>query len=103
MPLQQPHGGTGVSGRTIGMRAALAAAALAGATAISGALAPPAAAQVTFGSPNDPPRLALGAGAFDVTPSKGHPDSRTAAEFRGEYRFGDKLWIISPFLGASAT
>jgi len=91
-----------VSGKTIGMRAALAAAALAGVIAISGMLAPPAAAQVTFGSPNDPPRLALGAGAFDVTPSNA-PDAHTAAEFRGEYRFGDKLWIISPFIGASAT
>jgi hypothetical protein len=85
------------------MRAALPAAVFTGAMALCGALAPPAAAQVTFGSPNDPAHLALGAGAFDITPSQGHPNSRTAAEFRGEYRFGDQLWIIAPFLGASAT
>lgn len=85
--------------KTAGMRVALATAIL----ALFIALAPPAAAQVTFGSPSDPPRLALGAGAFDITPDSKHPDSRTAAEFRGEYRFGDVWWIISPFVGASAT
>ena len=63
----------------------------------------PAAAQVTFGSPNDPARLALGAGAFDLTPSSSHPDSKTAAEFRGEYRWGDTVWIIAPFVGAAVT
>jgi lipid A 3-O-deacylase len=83
---------------TIGMRAALAAMIL----FLPGALAP-AAAQVTLGSPNDPPRLALGVGAFDITPSSSHKDSRTAAEFRGEYRFGDVLWAIAPFVGVSAT
>ena len=57
---------------------------------------------VTLGSPNDPPHLALGAGAFDVKPST-HPDSETAGELRGEYRFGDVLSIISPFVGASVT
>src|SRR5713226_6795245 len=67
------------------------------------ALPPPAAAQVTFGSPGDPPRLALGAGAFDITPSTSHKDSRTAGEFRGEYRFGDVAWILAPFVGASVT
>ena len=65
--------------------------------------APPAAAQVTFGSPNDPPRLALGVGAFDFTPGRARPNSGTAAEFRGEYRFGDQWWIIAPFIGVSAT
>jgi len=62
----------------------------------------PAAAQVTLGSPGDPPRLALGVGAFDIAPSH-HPDSRTAADFRGEYRFGDVLGPIAPFVGASVT
>ncbi len=84
---------------TIAMRAACAMAML----ALAAALAPPAAAQITFGSPADPPRLALGAGAFDITPSSSHPDSRTAAEFRGEYRFRDTLWILAPFVGVSAT
>jgi lipid A 3-O-deacylase len=63
----------------------------------------PAAAQVSLGSPGDPPRLAFGLGAFDIIPNAGRKDSRTAAEFRGEYRFGDVLWIFSPFVGASAT
>ncbi len=66
-------------------------------------LARPATAQVTFGSPGDPPRVALGAGAFDITPSSSHPDSHTAALLGAEYRFGDVLWIISPFVGVSGT
>ena len=68
-----------------------------------GALAPPAAAQVSFGSPGDPPRLALGAGAFDITPSSSHKDSRSAGEFRAEYRFADTVLILAPFIGASVT
>ncbi len=67
------------------------------------AIALPARAQVTFGSPGEPPHVALGGGAFDVLPSSSHKDSRTAAELRGEYRFGDVWWIISPFFGASGT
>ena len=84
---------------TIGMRAALGAMLL----ALAGVLAPPAGAQVTFGSPGDPPRVAVGVGAFDITPSSSHRDSQTAGEFRGEYRFGDKVWILAPFVGASVT
>ena len=84
---------------TIAMRPVLAAVMV----ALIGALVPPAAAQVTFGSPGDPPRLALGAGAFDITPSTSHKDSRTAGEFRGEYRFADTVWIVAPFVGASVT
>ena len=93
----------------IGLRAAALAM---GVAALSVALPAPALAQfdgitlapgITLGSPNDPARVALGAGAFDITPSSSHPDSRTAAEFRGEYRFGDVVWIISPFIGASGT
>src|SRR5947207_15238909 len=61
-----------------------------------------AAAQITFGSPGDPPHIALGAGAFDITPSN-HRDSHTAAEFRGEYRFGDMFWLVSPFVGVQGT
>jgi lipid A 3-O-deacylase len=66
----------------------------------------PALAQtsyVTLGSPNDPPRLALGAGAFDITPSSSHKDAKTAGEFRGEYRFGDVLGPLAPFIGGSVT
>ena len=84
---------------TIGTRLAFAAVT----AALIGALAPPVAAQVSFGSPGDPPRLALGAGAFDITPSTSHKDSRSAGEFRGEYRFGDTAWILAPFVGASVT
>ena len=83
----------------IGMRAVFAAM-VAG---LIGALAGPAAAQIIFGSPGDPAHLALGAGGFDITPSTSHKDSRSAGEFRGEYRFGDKLWILAPFVGASVT
>jgi lipid A 3-O-deacylase len=84
----------------IGTRAALAAMVM---LVSAGIAAPPAAAQISLGSPADPARLALGAGAFDITPSPSHKDSRTAGEFRGEYRFGDTVWILAPFVGASVT
>lgn len=84
---------------TIGMPAALASALL----VLAAIAAPPAASQVTFGSPTDPARLAIGAGAFDITPSSSHKDSHTAGEFRGEYRFPDMAWILAPFVGASVT
>jgi lipid A 3-O-deacylase len=82
------------------MRMALPAMAM---LASAGIAAAPAAAQISLGSPADPPRLALGAGAFDITPSTSHKDSRTAGEFRGEYRFGDTLSILAPFVGGSVT
>lgn len=62
----------------------------------------PAAAQVTLGSPGDPPHLALGLGAFDIVPSP-HPDSHPAGELSLEYRFGDLLGPIAPFIGAMGT
>lgn len=65
--------------------------------------APPAAAQVTLGSPGDPPRIALGGGAWDVISDHKKKGSETAGELRGEYRFGDVFWILSPFIGASGT
>ncbi len=43
----------------------------------------PAAAQVTFGSPGDPPRVALGGGAFDVLPDYKKPHA-TARGLGGE-------------------
>jgi lipid A 3-O-deacylase len=70
---------------------------------LAGALVSPAGAQVTFGSPGDPPRVAVGVGAFDITPSNSHRDAQTAGEFRGEYRFQDMAWIVAPFVGASVT
>jgi lipid A 3-O-deacylase len=81
-----------------GMRAAFAV----GVVTLMAGLAPPAGAQVTLGSPGDPPHLALGVGAFDITPSA-HKHAGTAGEFRGEYRFGDTLWVLAPFIGASGT
>ncbi|MBV8121701.1 MAG: acyloxyacyl hydrolase [Alphaproteobacteria bacterium] len=61
-----------------------------------------AAGQVTFGSPGDPARIAIGGGAYDVIPET-HPGSGVIGSVLSEYRFGDKLWIISPFLGAMGT
>jgi hypothetical protein len=65
-------------------------------------LAREAAAQVTFGSPGDPPRVAIGGGAFDVIPET-HAGSGATGMVLGEFRFGDSLWIISPFFGAMGT
>lgn len=59
-----------------------------------------ATAQMSIGSPADPPRVAFGAGAFDVNPGS---SGSTAAEFRAEYRFGDVLWFLSPFVGVMGT
>ena len=67
-----------------------------------GALATAGNAQIALGSPADPPSIALGAGAFDVTPSASNRGG-AAAEFRGEYRFGDVLWFVSPFIGVMGT
>ena len=83
---------------TYGRHAAIATILLAGLAL----LARPATAQITFGSPGDPPHFAMGLGAFDITPGN-HKDSESAAEARAEYRFGDKLWIIAPFVGVSGT
>ncbi len=60
---------------------------------------PPAAAQISLGSPNDPPRLALGSGAFNVIVK------HNAATFMdsAEYRFGDLLWIVDPLVGVQGT
>jgi lipid A 3-O-deacylase len=66
-------------------------------------VARPAAAQFSLGSPDGPQRLELGVGAFDITPDTHHKDAGTAGDFRGEYHFGDMLWIISPFVGADVT
>jgi len=63
----------------------------------------PAAAQVTFGSPADPPRVALGGGAFDVLPDNKKPGSGVTGLALSEYRFGDVLWIVAPFIGVMGT
>lgn len=63
----------------------------------------PAAAQLSLGSPGGPPRVELGAGAFDITPSN-REHAGTQGDFRGEYHFGDVLVpVFSPFIGADVT
>src|SRR5258708_3417448 len=89
--------GMPVRGSVIAKRVLTAAAMVAAAF-----LARPAAAQFSLGSPGEPMRLELGAGAFDITPNH-RPDSGTQGVFRGEFHFGDCLWIISPFVGADVT
>jgi hypothetical protein len=91
-------------GLETGFRAARAATVAVVALLVAGATMPQAAAQIALGTPaTDSPRVEFGVGAFDITPSSHHKDSRTAAEFRGEYHFGDLLWAISPFIGVSGT
>jgi hypothetical protein len=63
----------------------------------------PAAAQLSVGSPGELPRLELGAGAFDISPSPRHKDAATAGDFNAEYHFGDLLWALSPFVGLEVT
>jgi lipid A 3-O-deacylase len=60
------------------------------------------AQMVTFGSPGDPPRVAIGGGAFDVIPET-HPGSGTTGSVLSEFRFGDQWWILAPFVGAMGT
>jgi lipid A 3-O-deacylase len=59
-----------------------------------------AAAQITLGSPGDPPRIAIGGGAFDLNPK---PSNGVTGLALGEYRFGDVLWVVAPFVGAFGT
>ena len=63
----------------------------------------PAAAQITFGSPGDPPRVALGGGVFDVLPDSKKPHAAAVGMAGSEYRFGDEWWIFSPFVGVMGT
>jgi lipid A 3-O-deacylase len=71
--------------------------------ALGVAVAHPAGAQITFGSPGDPPRIAIGGGAFDVLPDSVRPGSGATGLALGEYRFGDVLWALAPFVGAFGT
>jgi lipid A 3-O-deacylase len=63
----------------------------------------PAVGQVSFGSPGDPPRVALGGGAFDVLPDSKKPGAGVTGLALSEYRFGDVLWIVAPFIGVMGT
>lgn len=67
------------------------------------AFARPATAQVTFGSPADPPRIAIGGGAFDILPDNKKTGHGVTGLALGEVRFGDVAWIIAPFVGAMGT
>ena len=58
---------------------------------------------VTLGSPGDPPRVALGGGAFDVLPDNKKQGDGTTGMALSEYRFGDVLWIVAPFIGVMGT
>jgi hypothetical protein len=71
--------------------------------ALSFAVGRPAAAQITLGSPGDPPRIAIGGGAFDVLPDNVRPGAGVTGLALGEYRFGDVLWVVAPFVGAFGT
>ena len=87
--------GNGVSLARIATRTALAAAFL-------WLAATSATAQITIGSSGEPSRIALGGGAFDITPSNSNAGG-TAGEVRAEYRFDSVVWPISPFVGVSGT
>lgn len=67
------------------------------------AAAHPAAAQITLGSPADAPSIGVGAGVFDIAPDPKKSFAARAAQLQGEYRFGDVLWIIAPFVGLMGT
>jgi lipid A 3-O-deacylase len=71
--------------------------------ALGVATAHSAAAQVTFGSPADPARIAIGGGAFDVLPNRNRAGSSPTGLALAEYRFGDVLWIVAPFVGVFGT
>jgi hypothetical protein len=71
--------------------------------ALGVAAAHPAAGQIAFGSPTDPPRIAIGGGAFDVLPNMVRPGEGATGLALGEYRFGDVLWGMAPFVGAFGT
>ena len=87
------------------VRAILVAAAIVGSLAArAGAQVPLGSSGITLGSPGGPPRLELGAGAFDITPDAHHKDAKTAGDFDVEYHFGDVLVpLFSPFLGQEVT
>jgi hypothetical protein len=67
------------------------------------AAARPAAAQISFGSPGDPPRIALGGGVFNILVDTKKAHSAATGMVLSEYRFGDVWWIIAPFVGAQGT
>jgi hypothetical protein len=73
------------------------------AAALGMAFVHPALAQIRLGSPGDPPRIAVGSGAFDVLPNGGKLGSGATGLLLSEYRFGDVLWVVAPFVGVMGT
>src|SRR5947208_3848670 len=71
--------------------------------ALGYAMSHSAAAQVTFGSPADPPRIAIGGGALDVLLHINPANSMTTGLSLGEYRFVDTVWILAPIVVAFDT
>ncbi len=57
------------------------------------------AAPGTARAEDDPGFISLYAGGYDIIGRNSHP----AGLLGGEYRFGNKLWIFKPFLGAFGT
>lgn len=106
-----PHGrdsGASQQENDVSIRRAANRSAVAAVLALGVLAARPAAAQITFGpitlgSPNDPPRIALGGGAFDVLPDAKKQHAATVGMIDTEYRFGDVWWIFSPFVGVMGT
>jgi len=66
------------------------------ALALTGLVSRPAAAQVSL--VDDPSELAFGAGGYNI-----FHQIYNAAVFRGEYRFGDKLFFLRPIIGGEVT
>jgi lipid A 3-O-deacylase len=59
--------------------------------------------QIAIGSPADPPRVALGGGAFDVIEDRKKPGAGATGLVLSEYRFGDVLWMFAPLIGVMGT
>jgi lipid A 3-O-deacylase len=92
----------GIEGGTVGNKASMGLAAIfLFALGIAGL--PSAAAEIALGSPTDGPGIGIGAGVFDLTPNSNKNGSARAAQLQGEYRFGDVLWILAPFVGLMGT
>ncbi len=71
---------------------------LAGLIGCAALLGPVAAgAETPLLNPDDPALLQLGAGGYDIL------HNYTAAMFRGEVRFGPRLWVLTPLIGAEVT
>ncbi len=99
MPRVNPEGGRGWELSIFGLRGVFAAAVVAAhwrACAAGGGAGHPGLARRS-GAPRARRRR------LRHHAERSHKDAGTAGEFRGEYRFGDTLWFLAPFVGVSAT